>query len=248
MSNGDAKIGIYVEDMIKVKIKRKALIEESAELDHVHKLDFVLNKFNEIEKFVAIGVQITTKMSDLNKMKEFINARKSSRVVDRALYIEIDPDLGKKPSGAELAYNALVCFAFQKGASLRDISGVRISNDLTYEFFNIEDKINNVLEKMNQINSVAKPENTSESNQMMANLLRYVPEKGIGYLVYGIKRWFFHISDVEDTTLSDLIKSARIGDKNLVEDEISIVFEDAGIKKSGVKYPQAIKLKLPKKS
>lgn len=130
--------GKMIEDMILLKIQQKCSIQRDQTFDHVYKLDFIVNQFNSIHKLIPIGVQLTSHLDHIPKMREFFVCRQKKTLVDRSLYIEVHPDVDVDAWGTELIYAAIVSFVFQQELRQHDVYGVRINPDVTFNFFDIQ--------------------------------------------------------------------------------------------------------------
>ena len=71
--------------------KFKFTIQEEEEWDHNNKIDFVITKFPNYPKSLSLGVQVTGRCGDSEKMKEFAVKNDPNggniTVADKALYL-----------------------------------------------------------------------------------------------------------------------------------------------------------------
>jgi hypothetical protein len=133
-------INLSKTDLLISRLTEKCRIQ--GEPVHTSKgtLELVVNCLYSINSSVRIGVQITDRIQDLPSLREFLSEdEKSETLVDLCAYIEIHPQVYFNDWGAELLYNALVSYAFQKGIREKSIQGIRIQPDVSYEFFDIEE-------------------------------------------------------------------------------------------------------------
>lgn len=232
------RVGNLAEKMVKASLRSKAIFQESEELDHTYKLDLVINKFTLIEKFISVGVQLTTRPGDADKMDEFLSVMSKSQIVERALYVEIDAETALTDSGAELTYAALVSFAFQVGARGKRVLGARIGKNLLFEYFDIESSIEEIRAKTRKV------EAEQVKSQMVEGSIGFVsyfdPAKGFGFIANENKEWFFHIYDVVDDGLAkNIANSKRDGKNRLNGPKLMVCFDDIGLTRDGVRNPQA---------
>ncbi len=226
--------GILSEDLIIARIEQKCDIKRDPTYDHVYKLDFIVDHFKSIAKLIPIGVQITTKVNDVLKLRRFLEERKKKTLVDKSIYIEVHPNVDINAWGSELVYNALVCFAFQRGIVKDEIGGVRINQDISYEFFDIEETIYNM-------------RNPSEEKNITGQIVKYYPAKGYGKIRSGESEWFFHIYNVTDDRLKNkFIPNIQVDSECNVTRPIYVDFEDGGQQRKDARLPVALNVRLSK--
>lgn len=229
--------GEVAERYIRNYLRVKAVIEESADLDHKHKLDFVIAKFNTLDRFLSVGVQVTTRFNDADKMEMFLETVRKNSVVEKAAYVEIDTKVAMTDSGAEAVYIALVSFECLK-IIRQNIIGIRIESDLHFEYFDIEDRI----KKIRQIETEKEIRAVQEASFKMpvGRVYFYRADAGYGKIFKEGRFWFFHVSDIEDEYLIRRIVECPKDGKNRLREDIYVTFKDAGITREGVKDPQAV--------
>ena len=222
--------GNLVESLIMAKLEQKCDVTSDPVYDHVYKIDFLIQKFKNIDRIVALGVQVTTRMHDTYKMKVFLAERQKKTLVDRSIYIEVHPEVNVAAWGSELICNALIAFAFQKGID-QDILGVRINPDISYEFFDLSETVENTP--------------TESLRTLSGKITRYYPTSSSGTITTNIGEWFFHLNDVTDERLrTSFIPNIRLGDENRVVRPIYVEFDDGGYQRENVKFPKALNVKL----
>lgn len=216
--------GKVSEHLIAAKIEQKCDIKRDPIYDHVYKLDFIVDRFKSIAKLIPVGVQVTTRMSDLIKLKKFYDQRIKKTMVDRSVYIEVNPDVDIDAWGSELIYNALVAFVFQKNLNLGDIVGIRINPDISYEFFNIPETLT-----------------SSISNSLSpGKIVFYRADKGYGFIARDNEQWFFHISAVTDPQLRDeVLPGLPVEANGSVIEPVEVYFDDCGLDNAKNKYRRA---------
>jgi hypothetical protein len=223
--------GLLTEDIIVARIELKCDIKREPAYDHVYKLDFIVDRFKNIAKLIPVGVQITTRLDDITKMRNFLLERRKKTLVDRSIYIEVHPDVDINNWGAELIYNALVSFVFENRLREKDILGVRIKPDVTYEFFDLEESIKQRQETHN------------------GKIFRYFPDKGYGFIEVEDKgNWYFDRTSIKDSNLKEkfLAKVKIKTENNNLVRPIYVVFEDGGYVKNSGSAPLAINVRLSK--
>jgi hypothetical protein len=116
-------------------------IATNSDLNHKQKLDFVvLHLPYNLSYRCPIGVQVTGYPDQGDKMNEFFQINKNSLVVDKVLYMEFDPKVDLENGGGTAALYSIADIAYNRSNQSK-VGAVRIFDDLTYEFFNIEERI-----------------------------------------------------------------------------------------------------------
>jgi len=133
--------GTHVEDRLVVRLQKLGCdLTQSEELNHKYKLDFVITRFEGIAKMKPIGVQVTTKPGDRDKMREFLSSQKTFEYVDRALYLELHSS--EVEQGVDrLVYSSLIQFVFSTTYTGTPYMGLRIRPNFTIEFFDLETEL-----------------------------------------------------------------------------------------------------------
>jgi len=223
--------GFLSEDRIKAKLAKNCDIKEDPIYDHRYKLDFIIDRFKDIDKLVHIGVQVTTNPNDSQKQSEFVRERRKRTLVDRSVYVKIHPEVDIDHWGAELVYNAITAFAFQKDLRQKDVIGVKINPDVTYEFF-----------------EVGALEETSErqvGRLLKGRIYKYNKSRGYGFIESEGQKWFFHFSSIKDDELREnilpLVDTEL--DTNNLERPIPVEFEDGGFTREDAPAPSALNIR-----
>src|SRR5262245_28999627 len=130
--------GHHVEDRLTVRLQKLGCeLTQSEELDHKYKLDFVITRFEGIAKMRPIGVQVTTRAGERDKIREFVSKQKTFEYVEKALYIELWND--EIDQGVDrLVYASILVFLFSTEHAQVPYLGVRVRPNYTVEFFNLE--------------------------------------------------------------------------------------------------------------
>jgi cold shock CspA family protein len=247
------------ENIIVEKLLEKCDIEQNPNYGEVYKLDFVISKFNLIDKMIPLGVQVTLNEDDDERQRSFLRERLTQTLVDRSIYVKVSPQVNLNTYGVELIYSAIVAFAFQKDMRRFNVMGVKINADITYEFFMLGSERR--FEHMRGETVAASREAASSSSGetdardegadldgnvtyregRKGKIIRYFPSKGFGFVQEDDRDFFFHISDVEDEDLRDRILPAVEIDfeENRMKTPIDVVFSDVGYTRPGADKPTA---------
>jgi hypothetical protein len=223
--------GKLVEQLIIAMLGQKCDITTEPTYDHLYKIDFVVDRFKYIMALRHIGVQVTTRLADVAKQNEFVNARGRKSLVQRCIYMEVDPSVDVSAYGAELAYNAIVGFAFRDDMKTQDLVGVRIKPDVSYEYFDVLAAID------------AQPAPAGGYDEYLTGrIVRYNPSKGYGFIKAEAGDWFFHISEAEPG-IEEMLLSAEYAASGYLSRPVPVSFRNAG-RKPGTSASTAEKVKL----
>jgi cold shock CspA family protein len=184
--------GQLTEDLIIAKIQQKCDIKRDPKYDHTYKLDFIIDRFREIDKLLPIGVQVTINPDDAHKQRVFLTERRKRTLVDRSIYIKVDPEVDVDSYGAALIYQAIIGFAFQRDLQKYNVLGVKIKPDVSYEFFFLA-------------SGDQKSYNTTQTIPLEGRIMKYFPNHGYGFITSDRGDFFFHISDVLDEDLKTVV-------------------------------------------
>ncbi|MBI4143235.1 hypothetical protein HY480_05165 [Candidatus Uhrbacteria bacterium] len=138
--------GHQVEDVLLARLQRHGCDVVSGEdLNHTHKLDFVVSRFDGIARMRPVGVQVTTRTGAVDKMSEFLFHQQRHPYTERALYVElVDFETDEIAAGVDLiVYSALIHFTFST-AFLEDaqrVYGFRVRKDWSTEFFDLRQDV-----------------------------------------------------------------------------------------------------------
>lgn len=224
--------GQLTEDLVIAKIQQKCDIKREPKYDHVYKLDFIIDRFQQIDKLLPIGVQVTINPDDAYKQKVFLTERLKRTLVDRSIYIKVDPGVDIDSYGAELIYQSIVAFAFQRDMQKHNVMGVRISPDVSYEFFTLG-------QSATRRASSATPKATG----LKGRITKYFPNNGFGFITSESGDFFFHISDVIDENLKTVtLPNAEIESEGL-KHPVAVTFSDVGVTRDGADKPTAKSIK-----
>ncbi len=240
-------------------------LDTNSQWDHKHKVDFIVYSIPGFRPRPT-GVQITQRVNAFEKMSEFLQAQESGRsIVDRAIYIQVDPGVPLDEGGVDLV--ALVLRQFQADRQLQSskVLGAHIYDDITYEFFDLKKAIaSHVQHRTNSERPVVgttdgkqvkAPEAASDVNldaealsralmgdkgskEMRGILNTYRPSRGFGMATgRDGNSYFVHIYSIVDMDLRDRL--SRYSGEAPVNLEIPISFVDGGKTKDHVRYSEA---------
>ena len=219
--------GQLTEDLVIAKIQQKCDIKRDPKYDHVYKLDFIIDRFQQIDKLLPIGVQVTINPDDAHKQQVFLAERNKRTLVDRSIYIRVDPGVDIDSYGAELIYQSIVAFAFQRDMQKLNVVGVKINQDVSYEFFTLGEA------------PVRRSTGAARATGLIGRILKYFPNNGFGFISGEAGDFFFHISDVLDEHLKTVIlPNAEIESEGL-KHPIAVSFNDVGVTRDGADKPTA---------
>lgn len=225
--------GFLNENLIKAKLAKRCDIKEDPIYDHKYKLDFVIDRFKDIDKLVHIGVQVTINPNDSSKQAEFLRERKKASLVDRSLYVKVHPSADIDHWGAELIYTAITAFAFQKDLRSKDVLGVHINQNVTYEFFELAEQSEH-------------PSAQTAGRTLYGKMTAYNKQKGFGFIEADSGgKWFFHFSSIKDDELRDnTLPNAAVNPDTIgLEKPISVEFQDGGFTREDALAPSALNIK-----
>ncbi len=142
------KKGMGFEDRLMAHLEKVGYdVEQDETLNHQYKIDFGIRRFPQNPKHYSLGLQVTERCDDLDKLREF-NAVHSNgfQVVDRVLYVEVESSDFERGVG-HLLSTAISSFQFDSRFSGKQRCGVRVLSNMTYEFFDIDQKLKTVSAK-----------------------------------------------------------------------------------------------------
>lgn len=114
-------------------------------LDHDYKIDFVIRRFPNNPKFHSMGVQVTTMTGNMQKLQEFVSVHTGEyKVVDKAIYLEVDGALDFEKGVGHLISAALSDFQFNSARLSETIVGIKINRDMTYTLYDVASMLANL--------------------------------------------------------------------------------------------------------
>ncbi len=85
-----------------------------------------------------MGVQVTTMTGNMQKLQEFVSVHASEyKVVDKAVYLEVDGALDFEKGVGHLISSALSDFQFNAARLSESIAGIKINRDMTYTLYDV---------------------------------------------------------------------------------------------------------------
>ena len=130
--------GVHVEDRLVALLERFGCrIQRDEILDHRHLIDFVVLELPEFQALLPnpIGVQVTSRMNDLEKQRRFQERVESSPYTRKNFYVEIERENNLERGGAFALLVAIADYALDRKSNGAGVRGLRIFADNTFEFF-----------------------------------------------------------------------------------------------------------------
>jgi hypothetical protein len=271
MSAVSYKAGFDVEDRVINILKAYDCKLDCGDegLDHNHKLDFILQRLPENPAYVTTGVQITLNLDNAFKMNEFFEINHRIPVTPRAVYMELGDGVDLERGGGLAVLLALGDFALNRKMRSEKIGGVRIHSDMTYEFFNLEEKIKELRKPVFKTAPVVSPVVTPKpvtqaavvsavsaaqqiSNSLKTNIAgtmagvldHWISGDGYGFIIgQSGDSYFIHrnfLGTELQTKLDAMDKFGGDHHDGVYHDlGIEVRFRDIGVTKPGVKRPEA---------
>ena len=117
-------------------------VEKNDDWEAKNFIDFVVFYIPNLQRIQSTGVQITSKLDDAAGMSDFLNTNTGDgRLVDRILYIEIDPALQLDGPGGDMVSFVIRQFQMDRNWQSLDAAGARLFGNMTYEIFNLRDQV-----------------------------------------------------------------------------------------------------------
>jgi len=115
-------------------------VEKNDDWETKNFIDFVVFYIPNLQRIQSTGVQITSKIDDSARVSEFLDINTGEgRLVDRILYIEIDPSLQLDGPGGDMVSFVIRQFQMDRSYQGLDAAGARLFGNMTYEIFNLRD-------------------------------------------------------------------------------------------------------------
>lgn len=193
-----------------------------------YNLDFTLIRLAGVHAHVNLGVHVTTTRDDLERVQTFAQASKRG-IVMKAVYIEIS-EVAVNTGGLLVAFGACLSFLFDKRFSQNRSIGVRVEEDCSFQFFDIDDTIQ-------RLERQVIDEDLAIGDVLIGRIIAYFTDKGFGFVqTDDDRKFFFHIANVVDDELRGQLPSYVLGES------IPVEFQYGG--NDGKKYPKAINVSL----
>ena len=192
-------------------------------------LDFTITRFHDIHAHVNLGVHVTDSVDDMERQRKFLQAARRG-IVLKSIYIEL-VDTSFNAGGLLVAFGACLSFLFDRRYSQVKSTGIRIKEDCSFNFFDLEENIER-LERM------SFDEDLEIGEDLGGRVIAYFTDKGFGFIQTDEERkFFFHIANVVDDELRARLPAYVPGEV------IPVEFQYGG--NDGKKYPKAINVSLP---
>ncbi len=115
-------------------------VEKNDDWEAKNMIDFVVFYIPNLQRIQSTGVCITSKLDDSSRANEFVEANSGEgRLVDRILYIEIDPALQLDGPGGDLVSFVIRQFQMDRSWQSLDAAGARLFGNMTYELFSLRE-------------------------------------------------------------------------------------------------------------
>ncbi len=117
-----------------------------------------------------MGVQVTTMTGNMQKLQEFVSVHASEyKVVDKAVYLEVDGALDFEKGVGHLISAALSDFQFNSARLSETIAGIKINRDMTYTLYDVAAMLANLAQGEMQGRAVAAATNGTASSSSSAS-------------------------------------------------------------------------------
>lgn len=205
-----------------------ARVDRNDEFARLYNLDFVITGLENVHAHVNLGVHVTTSSDDLPRMQKFLHASQRG-VVLKAVYIEIS-DVVLNSGGFLVAFGACLSHLFDRRSAAMKAIGVRIFEDCTYQFFELDDT-------MQRLERMGDDDDLAIGDELHGRIIAYFTDKGFGFIqTDDDRKYFFHIANVVDDHLRSRLPAYVLGEI------IPVEFQYGG--NDGKKYPKAINVSL----
>lgn len=194
----------------------------------LYRLDFVINRFEDLHALVNLGVRTTLQTEAYAEQEKFLEASKKG-VVHKSIYVEFSFK-NVKQGALEIARAAFLAFLFdQRYRDFRAV-GLRIFEDCTFHFFSLEENIRRLRREQHETSN-------DYEQEVQGDIIAYFTDKGFGFIEDAqAQKFFFHIANVVDDDLRMQLPSYNQGDT------IAVHFFYGG--SDGKKYPKAVNVSL----
>jgi len=230
--------------------KMKFRIQEEDEWDHNNKIDFVVTKFPNYPKSVSLGIQITARCNDKQKLAEFVTKNEPSggciTVADKALYLEIESNVDINRGGADLVASVLYSYQFDEQYADTKVFAAQIlakTDSLAYRFYdphkNLATQTNTPIADLQSARNQLSKALGNGKIDLEGKFHSYFPEKGYGFiLAQDGSTYFLHLAEVSDPALTRYLDSMKKlpGKAPL---NYQVLFEDGGKTRNDTAYRTA---------
>ena len=112
-----------------------------------------------------MGVQVTTMTGNMQKLQEFVSVHASEyKVVDKAVYLEVDGALDFEKGVGHLISAALSDFQFNSARLSETIAGIKINRDMTYTLYDVSAMLSSLAQGEMQGRAVTAATNGATSS------------------------------------------------------------------------------------
>lgn len=199
-----------------------------ATFSSAYNLDFTLTRLRDVHAHVNLGVHVTTTREDAEELSKFSQASRRG-VVLKSIYIEI-AETAVETGGLFVSFGACISFLFDRRFAQHRSVGVRIHEDCSFQFFEVEETLARLERKY-------VDDDLAIGDDMRGRIIAYFTDKGFGFVqTEDERKFFFHIANVVDDHLRARLPSYVLGEI------IPVEFQYGG--NDGKKYPKAINVSL----
>lgn len=205
-----------------------ATLQRNRNFQEEYLIDFAVTQLEDVHAHVNLGVHVTSESDDLEQQEQFLKASKRG-IVLKSLYIEVS-DVTIDSGGLLVAFGAAMSFLFDRRYSQVNATGIRIKEDCSFHFFDLEENIE-------RLKRMSIDEDMSIGEEMSGRIIAYFPDNGYGFIQTDPQsKFFFHIANVVDDKLRSRLPSYTDGQI------IPVEFQYGGYDDG--KYPKAINVAL----
>lgn len=191
-------------------------------------LDFTITRLATVHAHVNLGVHVTTSRDNLEEMNRFAQAAKRG-IVLKAVYVEVH-EVAIATGGSLVALGASLAFLFDKRFTGNRAMGVRIFEDCSFQFFDLEETVNHLERRF-------VDDDLAIGDDLGGRIIAYFTDKGFGFIqTEDDRKFFFHIANVVDDDLRARLPAYVLGEI------IPVDFQYGG--NDGKKYPKAINVSM----
>lgn len=194
--------------------------------------DFSIVRYENLYAHVNLAIHVTTVHDDIDAMERFVNGANRG-ICLKALYVEIDPSTVNTGSQV-VGFGAALNFLFQRPADEHRCYGIRIFQDCSLQYFNLENNIS-------RLNRLANLDDLAIGDTFKGKITHYFTDRGFGFIQIDTDHKFFlHIANIADDRLRTKLAEYSVGEV------IPVEFQFGG--SDGGKYPKAINIVLDEPS